>query len=104
MRTRHQPYLTLVHLGLLGIQTQLVLNPQLQAIFAGAGMQLLFVPAQLLLKLSSLLADPQRVHCAYLVPFGVLKIVVNRIKELLILLEGRQDFMGKLLLKFSRLG
>lgn len=67
-------------------------------------MQLLFVPSQLPLKLSPLLADLQRIHRPDLVPFGVLKIAVNRIKELLILLEGRQNFMGKLFLKFSRLG
>ena len=67
-------------------------------------MQLLFVPSQLPLKLSPLLADLQRIHRPDLEPFGVLKIAVNRIKELLILLEGRQNFMGKLFLKFSRLG
>lgn len=78
-----------------------MLEAKLKIVLTSAHVQSLLIPPKFFLKLSSLLANFHRIYCLYIMSLRILEVVVNRIKKLLIFLNWREDFLGKLFFEFS---
>jgi hypothetical protein len=102
VRARHQLYLAPVRLRRLRVQAQLVPDAP-PRLLARTRVQPLLVPAQLPLQLAPLPPDPHGIHALDVVPLRVLQVVVDRVKQLLVLLHRRQHLLGQLLLELAGL-